>query len=303
MFNCQYPILEACMNKGSTLELALAVHEAGGYPSFCSWTYNRKEDLFRRDLDRFTEKTNSNCIHVSFELHEYPNSTIQNIIETYKLPTVELIYGSTSTFKPTSTESELEDLLLELLVPIKDNGTKIFKRIYEPVSQSTTDLHLLDGFCIKGAESAGFGSYYPVKETFLKQRALTPTALLIPYGGIGTAEQVKEYIDLGAEMVAVGTVLALSTEGSMSDRTKQAAVVATSKDLVEFTHSFGGADRKQSALPFGEYNGPDDPNGTIGLVRGLKGKENSHVYFGHGIDHVTEILTCKKIIQNLTSLL
>jgi NAD(P)H-dependent flavin oxidoreductase YrpB (nitropropane dioxygenase family) len=291
------------MNKGSTLELALAVHEAGGYPSFCSWSYNRKEDLFRRDLDRFTEKTNSNCIHVSFELHEYPNSVIQNIIETYKLPTVELIYGNTSTFKPTSTEAELEDLLLELLLPIKACGTKIFKRIYEPVSQATTALHLLDGFCIKGAESAGFGSHYPVKETFLKQRELTPNASLIPYGGVGTAEQVKEYMDLGAEMVAVGTVLALSSEGSMSDRTKQAAVAAKSKDLVEFTHSFGGADRKQSALQFGEYLGPDDPNGTIGLVRGLSGKDNSHVYFGHGIDHVTEILPCKEIIQNLTSLL
>ena len=41
VFQSQYPILEACMNRGSTVELAVAVHSAGGYPSLCSWTILR----------------------------------------------------------------------------------------------------------------------------------------------------------------------------------------------------------------------------------------------------------------------
>jgi hypothetical protein len=73
------------MNKGSTIDLAVAVHKAGGYPSLCSWTYNRNETLFRRDLTRFADVTQSNRVHVSFEFDEYDNQvtdvrTCQEII-------------------------------------------------------------------------------------------------------------------------------------------------------------------------------------------------------------------------------
>lgn len=45
IFNSKYPILEACMNRGSTIELALAVHDAGAYPSLCSWSYDGNVEL------------------------------------------------------------------------------------------------------------------------------------------------------------------------------------------------------------------------------------------------------------------
>jgi len=303
IFQSKFPILEACMNKGSTLELAIAVYNAGGYPSFCSWTYNGKPDLMQRDLDRFVETTGSNCVHLSFELHEYPSTVVYDIIKSHNIPTIELIYGNKNTFRPTRTEEELTEDLIELLTPIKSLGTKIFKRIYDNVDQATMDLHLLDGFCIKGAESAGFTSYTPIKEVFLRQRELTPTAMLIPYGGVGTAEQVRDYIDLGAEIIAVGTVLALSIESSMSTETKLAAIQAQSKDLKQFAHTVGNVERKQSALQFKPYQGPDDANGTMGLIRGLRGRETGHVYLGHGIDHVTELKSCQEIIKQLSSCL
>ena len=303
IFQGQYPILEACMNKGSTVELAVAVHNAGGYPSLCSWTYNGKSDLMQRDLDRFVETTGSNRIHLSFELHEYSTSIVHNIIKSYAIPTIEIIYGDKNTFRPTRSESELTEDLIELLQPIKNMGTKIFKRMYDNVDQATMDQHLLDGFCIKGAESAGFTSHTPIKELFLRQRELTPGAMLIPYGGIGAAKQVKEYIDLGAEIVAVGTLLALSIESPMSTETKLSAIKAQSKDLKEFAHTVGNVERKQTALQFKPYRGPDDANGTMGLIRGLRGKETGHVYLGHGIDHVTQLRSCKEIIQDLSSCL
>ena len=303
VFQSQYPILEACMNKGSTLELAIAVHQAGGYPSLCSWTYNGKSDLMQRDLDRFVTTTGSNRIHLSFELHEYPHSAVWEIVKSHSIPTIEIIYGNKNTFRPTGTEEELTMEVLQLLKPIKAFGTKIFKRIYENVDQDLMDLHLLDGFCIKGAESAGFTSHTPVKEVFLRQQKLTPTAMLIPYGGVGTGEQVKEYIDLGAEMVAVGTVLALSAESSLSTETKLSAIQKQSKDLTQFTHTVGNVDRKQSVLQFKPYKGPDDANGTMGLLRGIRGKKDGHIYLGHGIDHVTELRSCKEIIQKLSSCL
>lgn len=299
VFQSQYPILEACMNRGSTVELAVAVHQAGGYPSLCSWTYNGHSQAMQQDLDRFVKLTDSNRIHLSFELNEFDHQIVHDLVRSHGIPTVEIIYGKTNTFRPTDSDSELEMALLRLLGPLKEQGTKIFKRVYDTVDQDTMDRHLLDGFCIKGVESAGFSSYTPVKETFLKQRKLTPGAMLIPYGGVGTADQVQDYIKLGAEMVAVGTVLALSAESTMATETKLAAVQKQSQDLVQSAHDFGGVERKQSALKFGHYSGPDDANGTVGLVRGLNGKKDSHVYLGHGIDYVNEILSCEQIIQRL----
>lgn len=308
IFQSKYPILEACMNKGSTLELAIAVHNAGGYPSFCSWTYNGRPTAMRQDIEQFIKETGSNCVHLSFELNEYPNQTVCDIVRSYNIPTIEIIYGKTNTFRPTDS-TQVDNDAIRLIAPIKELGTSVFKRIYDPVDAETSKRHMLDGFCIKGLESAGFGSYTPVKELFLKQRELTPELALIPYGGVGIAEQVKEYMDLGAEIVAVGTLLALSEESSIKPSTKTAAVNAKKENLTHFTHEFqnNGTSvvRKQSALQFAPYTGPDDANGTMGLVYGAhrKNTDQGHVYFGHGIDHVNEILPCKQIIKNLVRLL
>jgi NAD(P)H-dependent flavin oxidoreductase YrpB (nitropropane dioxygenase family) len=303
VFKSQYPILEACMNRGSTLELAVAVHQAGGYPSLCSWTYNRRNQLMQQDLDCFVKQTQSNRIHLSFELDEFDNHAVHDIVKSHSIPTIELIYGKPNSPNGKESESDpaLEKRLLHLIEPLKAQGTRIFKRMYDTVDQATMDRHLLDGFCIKGLESAGYGTFVPVRETFLRQRELTPGAMLIPYGGIGTAEQVQDYIELGAEMIAVGTVLALSTESTMSKKTKLAAIQKKSQDLVYHPRNFGEIERKQSALIFGNYSRSDDEDGTIGLVRGLHGKTDSQVYFGHGIDHVTEILPCREIIQRLVA--
>jgi NAD(P)H-dependent flavin oxidoreductase YrpB (nitropropane dioxygenase family) len=308
IFNCQYPILEACMNKGSTVELAVAVHRAGGYPSLCSWTYNGKPDLMQRDINRYVDITGSNRVHLSFELNEYTNHSVHKIIKSHNIPTVEVIFGNANTFRHTDL-SQLEKNILQLITPIKELGTRVFKRIYDPVDADTADRHMIDGFCIKGVESAGLGSFTPVKELFLKQKQLTPGLALIPYGGVGTAEQVKDYIDLGAEMVAVGTLLALSAESQIKSETKLLAIQAQKENLTQFTHQFQDNDttvnRKQTALQFVPYTGPDDANGTMGLIHGAhrKNSKQGHVYFGHGIDHVNEILPCQDIIKNLVSLL
>lgn len=290
------------MNKGSSLPLAIAVHRAGGYPSFCSWTYNRHFDAMQHDINQFVAATGSNCIHVSFELDELPDfATCHRIIKSHNIPTIEIIYGASDSYRGVKSRyTDLDQAVQDWVGPLHEHGTQIFKRLYEPVDLATMQKHYINGFCIKGLESAGFGGHTPIKELFLAQQALTPGAMLIPYGGVGTAAQVKDYIDLGAEMVAVGTVLALSKESTIKLETKLVAINATKQDLVEFKHD---SNRKQTALEFEPYQGPDDFNRTKGLVNGMwkKNSNQGHVYFGHGIDHVTELLTCEQIIQNLTA--
>jgi hypothetical protein len=143
----------------------------------------------------------------------------------------------------------------------------------------------------------------------LQQKQLTPNAILIPYGGVGTAAQVKEYIDLGAEIVAVGTLLAMSAESPIKTETKLAAIQADKEKIKTKNHTFqlGSTvvERKQNMLEFQPYIGQDDANGTAGLVRGLYKKNNKdgHAYLGHSINHVTSILSCTQIIQNLVKCL
>lgn len=308
IFKSQYPILEACMNKGSTLELAIAVHQAGGYPSLCSWTYNRRPQNMQRDLDRFVATTGSNCIHLSFELYEWDDpQQVIDIVRSHHVPTIEIIYGQGDTMIDSFDVENLEKNLLELLRPIKSLGTKIFRRVYDVIDLETAQRHLLDGFCIKGKEAAGFGSYKPLDELFLEQQRETPSLALIPYGGIGTADQVKKYLDLGAEMVGVGTLLAMSKESPIKTETKLAAIRSKKEDLTEFKHILpkdsDTVQRKQNALQFAPYQGHDDANGTAGLVQGIwkKNSKIGHVYVGHSIDHVKEILPCQQIIQNLVA--
>jgi hypothetical protein len=59
-----------------------------------------------------------------------------------------------------------------------------------------------------------------------------------------------------------------------------------------------------NALPFEAYTHQDDPNRTASLVSGLykKNTKQGHVYAGHSIDHITEILPCTTIVQNLCKL-
>jgi NAD(P)H-dependent flavin oxidoreductase YrpB (nitropropane dioxygenase family) len=311
IFRSKYPILEACMNRGSTLELALAVYAAGGYPSLCSWTYNRHFSAMQRDLDKFVEQTNSNRIHLSFELDELPDPKVcHDIMKSHNVPTMEIIYGYTDSPRPQNEFLPNTELALQqLLKPLHDMGVKIFKRIYSPVDEYTMHKHFLDGFCIKGNEAAGFTGFIPTKELFLQQKQLTPNAILIPYGGVGTAAQVKEYIDLGAEIVAVGTLLAMSAESPIKTETKLAAIQADKEKIKTKNHTFqlGSTvvERKQNMLEFQPYIGQDDANGTAGLVRGLYKKNNKdgHAYLGHSINHVTSILSCTQIIQNLVKCL
>jgi len=306
IFNSKYPILEACMNKGSTLPLALAVHNAGAYPSLCSWTYENNHKLMRNDLKNFVENTGSNNIHISFELIELEkyNAECLSMIKDFNIPTIEIIFAR---YGIHLSETELNNKAQTLFGPIKDIGTKIFRRIFFPITEEQRQLHFLDGFCVKGHDAAGGSSYGDnppsTQELFLKQQELTPNALVIPYGGVGTAEQVKNYFDLGASIIAVGTVLAASAESPIKIETKLAMVNASKQDLQKFSYN-NKINYKMNALPFEAYTHQDDPNRTASLVSGLykKNTKQGHVYAGHSIDHITEILPCTTIVQNLCKL-
>jgi NAD(P)H-dependent flavin oxidoreductase YrpB (nitropropane dioxygenase family) len=310
VFKSPYPILEACMNRGSTLPLALAVHRAGAYPSLCSWSYDRNWDLMQQDVRSFIKITGSNRIHVSFELEEMTDpSQMIDIVVRNQLDTVELIYGLKN-----STMDELRERIRTLVRPLHQAGVKLFRRTNLVIDQTAMERQFLSGFMIKGRESAGVRGTYTVRELMQLQREATPDALLIPYGGVGRAEQVREYLDQGAEIVGVGTLLAFSADSPVKPEAKQWVIDHSSGDLKTYSYEFpkqeqhiGARDIQRNALEFSPYTGPDpwngDENRTAGLITGLYDRQRSdgHLMVGHSIDHVNSLRTVREIVEDLCS--
>jgi len=302
IFKSKYPILEACMNKGSTLQLALALDKVGVYPSLCSWTYNKDFDLMQKELDMYVNKTGNNKIHLSFDLNELPNPDIcHKIIDSYKLPTVEIIFVD---YVGQKTENIDFKKLKNITKPLHDAGVKIFARICDLISNDFLNDYYIDGLCIKGSESAGYTGNWPLNKLFFAQKKITPNAYLIPYGGIGTADQVSHYLNNGAEMIAIGSLFAFSKESPFSEITKQKVIQSSSSNLTEYDHSRQTENktisRKQNALILKKLNIFDGPNKIKSLLLGLySDKSIGHIYIGKSVDNITEILSCQEIVNNL----
>jgi NAD(P)H-dependent flavin oxidoreductase YrpB (nitropropane dioxygenase family) len=157
-------------------------------------------------------------------------------------------------------------------------------------------------YCLKGSDSAGSsGDTYTTWGLFREQRKLTPNAVMIPYGGVGTAEQVCNYINLGATAVGVGTLFAASQESNLSSAAKQAMVAAPGVTQIP--------DTKQNALILGNLDtvladkiAEGDWNRERSLATGLHGNgTEGHIYAGAGVSYVTEIRSVKEIVEYLTS--
>lgn len=339
IFNSKYPILEACMNRGSTVELAVAVHNAGAYPSLCSWTYSEptltiaeRLQALKNDVISFMTITKSTNIHISFELEEFYNydqpdefdwdyfrkniRICHDIVREFAIPTVEIIHGNSNSPRPGHfTDTDISNCLIELTQPLHTMGTKIFNRSYDPVPEETRKKYFFDGFCVKGTDSSGFGgTTYSVKELFLLQKQSTPDACVIPYGGIGTSSQVKEYFDLGADIVGIGSLFAFSKDSTVNNSTKNLVISSNKDKLQKFEHVFVVDNkmvrRKQSMLALkNKQTGHDDFNHTQSLTSGLYGQSSTnqntrirntgHIYIGNAIDHINELLSVRQIVQNL----
>jgi NAD(P)H-dependent flavin oxidoreductase YrpB (nitropropane dioxygenase family) len=181
-------------------------------------------------------------------------------------------------------------------------------------------LPLFDGIVMKGKESGGLSNggvddvVHSVYANWHSQRLLTPNIVCIPSGGIGTPDDVKRYIDAGAEAVMVGTLLAASIESPLSEAVKLKMVQAKSSDLsnkntdlftekeIEARSEKGQIVSHQSALVFGKIADKDDRNANRSLRIGISGQgDRGHVYAGTAIDHVNEIKLVKDIVEYLVS--
>lgn len=307
-FNSRYPILEATMNRGSTLPLALACHEAGIHPSLVVPfptegidTYD-KYDQVDKELGEFVKCTGSSDIIFAIDPEELFDNKLMKIIKSHKISHLEIFpnldpsTAGQGNIVRTRLGHEGYDRLLKLVFK-NIYPTKIMQRVrgigYNPFNVA---------YCLKGSDAGGFNSMtHTTRELFNEQQKLTPDAVLIPYGGVGTPQQVAQYLKDGATAVAVGTLLAASRESTLSMETKTAMVNSKKEDLCKLSHT------NQNALILGDKQAVEsefsvDWNREYSLTNGLHGNSQvGHMYAGPAIDYVNEIKSVKEIVRYLIS--
>ncbi len=274
------------MNGVSDLVLASAVHSAGAMPSLqIKWQGNH--DVLHDQLKEFVLLNgNGNCV-LQLEYKDLANTTVLSLVEQFKISHVEL-FGMIG-IRNDKMQQEFDTVMS---VSKYFGGyqrlkaqSRILTRIFTPSSGQG-----VDAYALKGSESAGFSGTISVKDLFVQQHNQTPSIPLIPYGGVGTPEQVAWYMQNGAAGVAVGTLFAATKESCLNIVTKQAMINANSQDLAKLKTS-------QQALVIGEVS--SDPNHQQSLDAGIAG-QGGLIYAGSAIDYVTEIRTVKQVVDYLT---
>lgn len=294
-FDCKYPIIEAVMNQGSTLDLAIAIHNAGAFPSLFLDTYPLIQyEKVQDQLNQFKYTTNSTNLVVPIDRYLLLDHKYVKLLHDFGPSHIEILpsdYNGVASNGKEFLESPLVISALKLL----RTKSKIILRIYEPIVRE--DAKNIDALTVKGKESAGKTGNWSVKELFLEQQQLTPEIPVIPYGGIGSPDQVKWYLSHGAVAVGVGTMFAASAESPLSTEVKKKMINATSKDLTCLN------DTRQNCLVFGEIDNKNW-NRNFSLNLGVNGNgHNGHVYVGNAIDNIDRIRTANETVEFLCSTL
>lgn len=279
----KYPIVAMAMNQVSDLTLAKAVRRAGAIPSLSIFNYKDNFQGLINDLKEYANEFKDLKLFLSVGENELVIPEVLKLILKSKIEFVELINSDSNekTASPIEKQNAISSILL--------SGCKVFTKCLD----ESDIIPNINGIILKGNEGAGRG-LVSTKELFLNIRKKYPELKIIVSGGIGSASEVKHYMDAGATGIGIGTLFAVSKESKISYETKSKMLEATSNSLKLLT---SGA--SQRALIFTEE--VDDYNNTHGLVKGIQSPKHGHVFAGNGIDHISQIKTVEEIVQLLVA--
>jgi len=301
IFPCKFPIVEAWMYCSSSVELAVAVAEAGCYPSLSAVTKDSTVDESlditvetQKALQQYKNITGNTNVVLTATQYMLWKKEYLNLFKKFSISHLEIL-PSADGDKILSGKEFFDNSLNREAIKYLRNFTKIILRIYEPIDPKTALL--VDAVAVKGQESAGRTGLWKVKDLFIKQKELTPNLPIIPYGGISSPDQVAWYMNNGAEAVGIGTLFAISIESPLSLAVKQKLVNTNQNDISLLT------DTKQNCVVFSDST-DDNPdwNSTQELQKGIKGNGSEGlIYIGHGIANVNQILPVTDIVSYLCS--
>lgn len=302
----KHPIVCLPMNGLSDINLAIAVSRSGCLPSLVMTAYTQNHgkifysEKLKRDLVRFVSEAQSCGIMLSmtdaFLLQH--NEAILDIASKFKITHVEVIpyYGNDS------NDYSLEDYIKYVIALKKLNVKIIVKCLSVPVehiSKSLIDYGVIDCIIVKSSKGAGkVSSIYPNLNSLIsKAKSLYPNVHIIGCGGISTAEDMKNALVAGASAIGLGTVFAMSKESKLCIENKIKLLSKNTEDLQKIK----SPGLSQNGIVFQKHEDWDNENNSVSLEKGISGT-GGHVFVGHGIDQITQILSVAEIVDRLTKL-
>jgi NAD(P)H-dependent flavin oxidoreductase YrpB (nitropropane dioxygenase family) len=305
-FNSKYPILSAPMNKVSNANLAIAVSNAGAFPSISGYNFRVNgvvnfEDL-KKEIEYFIKETGTRNLMISIGESDFMSDRFLKLYNELKFSHVEVIlenFKLTGTTLTTEQELRLTEYSKKF-IELKKLGLKtvcksLTKFLIIELEKKFSD-RLFDAYTLKGPDAAGSvvtrKNSTTLEEEIRELLKMFPNINLIASGGISTSKDVNNMITLGAMAVSIGTLFSAAKESILSEDTKTALINATSANLIKFD------DSNQNALIFTRIE-KDDANHTQSLLKGIQSSQEGHVFAGKGIMHITDILSVEEIVNSL----
>jgi NAD(P)H-dependent flavin oxidoreductase YrpB (nitropropane dioxygenase family) len=306
LFQSKFPILSAPMNKVSDSALAIAVHNAGAFASISAYNFRFNGIIdyqkLKEDILNFKKETGSGNLLLSIGAEEMSVSEILSFFDQGLITHLELICENIK-LKAIELDSDQIGYCRQLknkLSPLKEKGIILILKCLNRFLVKELYKHFkndfFDGYILKGPDGAG--SVVDVNKARTLDNDITlllsefPDLKIIASGGISGPQDIKKYLDLGVDSVAVGTLLAMSVESVVSLETKNIVLERKAEVLEKFANS------NQRAMIFSKID-DDDYNHTNSLVKGISDPTEGHIFLGTGIRSVKEIRPVKEIIDYL----
>ncbi len=314
--NTKHPIICLPMNRVSNIDLAIAVAKAGCLPSVIMVAYSAntgtvfREEKFKLDMLRMKLEVGHCNIIVSMTDHflSLHHERMIKMIEMFGITHIEILpyYGNQvrnlKNGEAFDTEAYSLESYVRHLIKIKSSGCKIIVKCLaypiEPVSENLAKYNVIDAIVVKSAQGAGKVSDYNknIFELTRKAKRKYPSVHVISSGGVSTSDDIKQCLESGATAVGIGTMFALSKESKIDIKTKEALISKTSEDI----RALGRTGLGLNAIVFKDHKGPDDDNFSQSLDLGVRGA-GGHLYVGHAINNIDQILSVEEIVSRLTS--
>lgn len=284
LFNSRYPIVAALMNQVSEETLAIAISKAGGFPSISGYCYNTVDELITA-LNKFVDTTGSSNVVLGIDEKLFVNDKLITTIKDLKISHL-YRYENENPSVPESIKQNwktISEIVFNELqccrVQLRNNFNKI---------KNVKAIQF-----VKGNDGAGRPGAASTRELFDYHRITQPDALLVPMGGIGTAEQVDYYLNAGAVAVGCGTLFAASKESILSSDTKETLVASSKQHLTRIDTTLN-----QLGIVFNKLTN-DNLNNTASLKAGIQSSKQGLIFAGHAIDQINSIETVDVILRSL----
>lgn len=312
LFQSKYPILVAAMNKAANLKLALASANAGIFPSIAGYNYchgpnnynNKYPNLnlthLEYDLKSFNDKTGTNNLNISIEFLDMLKPEFIKLCSLKLFSHIEIVdetkYVSKAEADKTNTHL---NYLKTCFTEINNYGiSTIFKCIqpnhWDTKTKRTHDL--FQGVIIKSTEAAGLVAIDIDRKTLIEEfnylKNLSPNKTFIPLGGIYSSKQIKEFLNLGAETIGVGSYFIAAEEFDIPIENKRRIIEMNTNDI----RNVSG----HNSVVFSEVNNYDF-NLTYSLYTATNTPLKGRIPMGHGINHIKEIKPLKDLVEELIS--